>query len=361
MSLKSYKRRLRRRAKREVSKRLKVGEFMNKVNARYALTSDADSESSDCNLSYVNSIDECEMRYLEQEPNNDASSSEEEINNRSDSLSSANDESDDDRSGVDFVDNNGRNVVEFENDAEREEYIIETVREWALKAGHLSMKKLNDLLDRLHVVFPRMPRNYKTLHTPVHINVVEFDGGCKFWYKSILANLNAMDLREYLQRYDCIKIDVNMDGLPLFQSSKKFWPILGHLVGTENEPFIIALYLGKQDPRNSAKLLNDFVNEVENLQENEYIYNEVAYQFEVRNYILDAPARSLVKCTIGHSGYASGEKCTVVGQHVDGKRTYVQLDEPLRTDQSFRNESATSSYWCVYYVENCSHDISVPP
>lgn len=81
------------------------------------------------------------------------------------------------------------------------------------------MKKLNDLLNRLHVVSPRMLGNYKTLlHTPVHINVVELDDGCKFWYKSILTNLNAMDLREYFQRYDCIKIDVNIDGLPLFQS-----------------------------------------------------------------------------------------------------------------------------------------------
>lgn len=181
----SYKRRLRRRAERKVYKRLKVDEIMSKVEARYAVTSDADSESSDCNLSYVNSIDECEMRYLEQElvPNNDVSSSEEEINNnnRSDSLPSTNDESDDDRPNVNFVDNNGRNVREFENDAEREEYIIETVREWALEAGYLSMKKLNNLLNRLHIVFPRMPRNYKTLlHTPVHINIVEFDSGCKF-------------------------------------------------------------------------------------------------------------------------------------------------------------------------------------
>lgn len=298
---------MRRTAERAVCKRLKIDSIMSKVNARYTATSDADSESTDCNLSYVKNIDECDIRYLEQEPmlNNDASSSEEEeiYNNTSDSLSNAIDESDesDDRPGVDFVDNNRGNVLEFHNDAEREEYIIETVREWALEAGHLSMKKLNNLLSRLHVIFPRMPRNYKTLlHTPAHINVVEFDDGSKFWYKSILTNLNAMDLREYLQRYDCIKIDVNIDGLPLFQSSKKkFWPILGHLVGTENEPFIIALYLGKKDPKNSTEFLNDFVNEIENLQENGYIYNGLVYQFEIRNYILDAPARSLVKCIIG--------------------------------------------------------------
>lgn len=93
----------------------------------------------------------------------------------------------------------------FNNDAEREEYVIETIRKWALEEGHLSMRKLNNLLNRLCVVFPRMPRNYKTLlHTPVHINVLEFDNGSKFWYKSIVANLNAMDLREYLEKYNCI-------------------------------------------------------------------------------------------------------------------------------------------------------------
>lgn len=192
MSSKSYKRRLRRKAEKEVSKRLRVDEIMNKVNARYA-TSDADSESSDNSFPYVN-IDECEIRNVEQEPDlpNDVSLSEDEINNNL--LSSTNDESDDNRPDIDFVDNNDeRNVIEFENDVEREEYIIESIREWALDVGHLSMKKLNDLLNRLSVVFPRIPRNYKTLlGTPDHINVVEFDGGCKFWYKSILTDRKSV-------------------------------------------------------------------------------------------------------------------------------------------------------------------------
>lgn len=65
----SFKRKLRRRAEKEVSKRLKV-EIMSKVNARYAVTSNNDSESSDYSLSYINSINECDvqMNYLEQEP-----------------------------------------------------------------------------------------------------------------------------------------------------------------------------------------------------------------------------------------------------------------------------------------------------
>lgn len=197
---------MRHRTEKEISKRLKVNEIMSKVNLRYVATSNTDSESSDCNL-YVNNINESERGNVEQEPvsHNGASSSEDEINDKNDSLLSiSNDESNDDWSHIDFVENNDeRNVLEFENDAQKEEY-IETIREWALEAGYLSMKKLNNLLNRLSVVFPQISRNYKTLlRTPVHINIIEFDDECKFWYKSILyqildANLNAMDMKEYL-------------------------------------------------------------------------------------------------------------------------------------------------------------------
>ncbi|KMQ90351.1 hypothetical protein RF55_9905 [Lasius niger] len=40
-----------------------------------------------------------------------------------------------------------------------------------------------------------------------------------------------------------------MDGLPISKSSPlKFWPILGRLIGSENEPFGISIYFGRTDP-----------------------------------------------------------------------------------------------------------------
>lgn len=59
------------------------------------------------------------------------------------------------------------------------------------------------------------------------------------------------------------------------------------------------------------------------------------YSFVIRNFILDASARSLVKCCIGHGG--SYEKCTVIGETVHSRRVYLELNEPLRTDESFKN------------------------
>jgi len=43
----------------------------------------------------------------------------------------------------------------------------------------------------------------------------------------------------------------------------------------------------------------------------DYMQNERPYDFVIRHYVLDVPARDLIKCCIGHNGFASCEKCTV--------------------------------------------------
>lgn len=87
-----------------------------------------------------------------------------------------------------------------------------------------------------------------------------------------------MLLEEYLETYHKICIDVNMDGLPISKSSPlKFWPILGRLIGSENEPFVISIYFGRTDPKDIESFLNDFVNEVEELFQNGYTYNGYTY------------------------------------------------------------------------------------
>ncbi|KYN01124.1 hypothetical protein ALC62_08079 [Cyphomyrmex costatus] len=225
----------------------------------------------------------------------------------------------------------------FANENERAQYVANATEEWAREPGKLSKRKLDDLLIKLHPAFPNLPLSYKTLlHTP-GINLVPVNGG-QLWYKGIAFNLNCMNLQEYLARFHEIIIDVNIDGLPLHKStSVRFWPILGRLVKTKNEPFIIALFKGKIDPT-VQDFLEPFVREVDNLLQNGYTHNNIAYQFSIRHYILDAPARAKVKCCIEHGGYCACEKCEVVGEWIDNRMTYVELNEILRTDESFRNQ-----------------------
>lgn len=132
----------------------------------------------------------------------------------------------------------------FENDKEKEVYLIKMLRIWALESGLLSMRKLNSLLAKLKPLFPNIPLSYKTLlDTPSSIQIIHINRG-QLWYKSITANLNSMNLENYLKFYGKIVIDVNVDGLPLFKSSREhFWPLLGRLVGATNQPFVISLSL----------------------------------------------------------------------------------------------------------------------
>lgn len=233
-------------------------------------------------------------------------------------------------------DNENANLVfNFQNDVEKEQYIIESLRLWALEDGVMSMTKLDRLLARLRPVFPNLPVSYKTLlDTPQNIEVVALNSGGEMWYKSIRENLNRMELEIYLQLKGKIVMDVNIDGLPISKSSKiKFWPILGHLAGTKSEPFIIAIYLGTQNPQNVDEFLGQFVNEVHDLQIHGYSFKNNNYSFKVANYILDAPA--FVKCCINHGGYCACDKCIVNGEWHDDRMTYCNLDEPLRTEESF--------------------------
>ena len=190
--------------------------------------------------------------------------------------------------------------INFDNEEEREAYIVDAVRKWARSAGLLSMRKLDQLLALLHVVHPFLPLSYKTLlETPINVEVMEVEGG-QLWYKGVKNNLSDLDLEEYLRVFNKVEIDVNVDGLPLFKSSRlKFWPILGRLVGSKNDPFVIAIFGGKCDPEVN-QFLSDFVVEVRGLQNAGLEFNGVAYNFNVRNYICDAPARAKIKCIVEH-------------------------------------------------------------
>ncbi|XP_036144320.1 uncharacterized protein LOC118646124 [Monomorium pharaonis] len=104
----------------------------------------------------------------------------------------------------------------------------------------------------------------------------------------------------------------------------------------QKEPFIIAIFKEKVDP-SVEDFLEPFVREVSHLLQNGYTINNIAYKFSIRHYILDAPARAKVKC-IEHGGYCACKKCEIVGEWIDNRVTYVELDKPLRTDESFRNQ-----------------------
>ncbi|KAK3911574.1 Halomucin [Frankliniella fusca] len=219
---------------------------------------------------------------------------------------------------------------------ELEQFIIDAIRERAQEPGVLSMSKLDALLHKLNPVLPKMPLSYTTLFDcPYNFDITELPSGGKLWYKGFRGNLDKLDLKQYLEEHGKIVFDIGIDGLPLV--NVKLWPILAYLKDTDNDPFIISVYLGKEDPKNPHDFFQKYCVELKDLLDNGYRIGEVVFEVEVRNYILDAAARSFVKCCVRHNGHAGCEKCVVWGESIDNRMVFKDSDAPLRSDDSYKN------------------------
>lgn len=77
-----------------------------------------------------------------------------------------------------------------------------------------------------------LPKDYRTLlRTQTNTEIMQVAGG-QFWYNGLAKNLKLIFAS--LDRNISISLNFNIDGLPLFKSSKRtFWPILGSIHGTQ--------------------------------------------------------------------------------------------------------------------------------
>lgn len=69
------------------------------------------------------------------------------------------------------------------------------------------------------------------------------------------------------------------------------------------------------------------------------------FQLNLKAFVCDAPARSFLKCTIGHNGYYACERCTVKGRSVQHRMVFVSASKNMpRTDQEFNNTTYHSNH-----------------
>lgn len=133
----------------------------------------------------------------------------------------------------------------------------------------------------------------------------------------------------------CLKIAVNIDGLPLSKSSQQqFWPILGSLIPYGNV-FMIGLYYGYEKPKDINDFLKDFVNEATEICGNGININGRQIACRIEALICDTPAKSFVLCVKGHAGYSSCTKCITEGERIENRLCFPQIDAPLRSDDDF--------------------------
>ena len=199
---------------------------------------------------------------------------------------------------------------------------------------------VKDLLCKLHPSHPMLPKDPRTLlKTKTEYEVRNVAGGSYHHFgleKSLLTEIQSY---EFPIDITALKIQLNIDGLPLFKSSNlQFWPILCRVTHpVVSKPFAVGIFLGNVKPDNVSDYLADLVDEINNLTVTGVHITQIGrpIHVEVLCVTCDTPARAFLKQTKGHSGYFGCDKCTQKGQYVNHRMTFPETNAPLRTDAQF--------------------------
>ena len=119
-------------------------------------------------------------------------------------------------------------------------------------------------------------------------------------------------------KHSKIELGVNDDGVLMFISSKvHIWHILGLFYASN--VFMIALFSSKSKRSSSSEYLKDFIAEISFLEAEGITYESCIYEYSIKSFICDAPARVFLKETIGHTGFYYCERCEVKGSFIDNR------------------------------------------
>lgn len=220
--------------KRKLSKEVKAALTLTQLSSRnHLLTENIDSEpfSSTASEYDTSSIDQ--NQFNEQNPTNE--------NNYG-------------QSNDDLMFNSSENVEDEQNenncyDDEVTNEFRYKLKEWAITYKP-TQNQLKGLLSVINSTLPfKLPADPRTLlYTPSRVDIIRLGHEENYWHHGL-----KVCLKNVFQTYspdkipNTIHININVDGLPLFKSSRqKFWPILFNIhLFKEVEPQIIGIFCGK--------------------------------------------------------------------------------------------------------------------
>lgn len=229
---------------------------------------------------------------------------------------------------------------------------IQALRRWAIESQipHTHLDTLLGILRRK--LIPQLPKSLKIFMktsnsqpiTAVRNSSGEVEG--KFVYFGIRQNLQRL-INPSLHEDRNIALQFNIDGLPLFKSSRKqFWPILCQIFFNPSvyPVFPVAIYEGDTKPSDLRQYFEKFIDEVIELLEIGVEVNNIVLKVSIKSFICDRPARSMIKSIKGHGGYYACERCTIPGQRHNKRTVYVGQDFLKRHDSSFRSQQQSEHH-----------------
>lgn len=253
--------------------------------------------------------------------------------------------------------------------ASQENNILTTAKllqNWIINYRHqLSEKSINDLLQLLKSEIPHLPKDCRTfLITPATCQypIKNVDPGiyCHFGIERGITKLLNSSCHKELPKNLVILLDINIDGLPLSKSStSQFWPILLAVCNdnvASQDPFPAGIYYGHKKPNSVQEYMESFVKEFKKLETDGFLFNNQIIKVKADKLLCDAPAKSYILCTKGHTGYSSCSKCIAKGESTKRRISFSKFTfSQLRTDQDFTNKTDEN-----YHLKKDGHFVISP-
>lgn len=170
------------------------------------------------------------------------------------------------------------------------------VIQWALKyrSSHESVRAICKVINKCFGKV--LPEDARTLlKTPKKVELMELGNG-HYWHNGV-QNCLTMVFKNHTAP-STISLNINMDGLPIYNSSKKeFWPILGSIHEIPNlKPMVFGIFCGLGKPSTLQQYLGPFTTEMEKLMAEGYkMASGQTIPVSIRAIICDSPARAFIK------------------------------------------------------------------
>ncbi|XP_031348209.1 uncharacterized protein LOC116174433 isoform X1 [Photinus pyralis] len=211
---------------------------------------------------------------------------------------------------------------------------------WTIE-NNISHAAVNSMLKILHRFgHSNLPADVRTLmktRSASQFEICSRSGG-QYVHFGILPGLLRSTEVYFDNLPSDLKIDINIDGLPLSKSSgSQFWPIMAAISSDKfySKPFLVGCYHGNNKPTDVNDYLRPLVDDAKDILHNGIFIGGKRICVKLNAIICDAPAKSFISCIKNHTGYFGCSKCIQEGDFIANRVTYPELNCTLRTDASF--------------------------
>lgn len=225
-----------------------------------------------------------------------------------------------------------------------EDKLLTAIKNWRHDCPLVPSSSVSNLLHHLHVIYPHLPLTCQTLmsESTEHVVISEMHFGrfafFKNWKECIVKQVASIN-----SNLTTLKINVNIDGIPIFSDARKFhaYPILLQICEIPKKIICFGFYLSEREENNKfpneAEFLALFIEKMNEVLLNGLTNGNTKIAVKLNAIICDAPMRADLKQAVNHNSYHGCERCSQRGDYAGGHVALLETNAPLRSDDSFLN------------------------